>query len=45
MPGPPPLWTPAFAGVTNWVASVTSWEAGVTRWTAGRPSPPIGRRR
>ena len=31
----PPLWIPAFAGMTKWGAGMTKWGAGMTKWGAG----------
>ena len=34
----PPLWIPAFAGMTKWGAGMTKWGAGMTKWGAGGPA-------
>ena len=31
----PPLWIPAFAGMTKCGAGMTKWGAGMTKWGAG----------
>ena len=41
---PPPLWIPAFAGMTKWGAGMTKWGAGMTKCGAGMTNGAGGRR-